>query len=179
MPGYHEIVKYIQLFDVSCEKMHMTFIPMPDWLIWHVSPTSYPSRGQILVIYTRWGHLALKWMPYANILLCMFCLLTTEFYWNTWIYCNLLHVNIYCVSHQASVTMIDALFNCTLILVYHDNSNCVTNFPAGTATLKRRWNGVVSGRRRLSTLFQRLIDVDKYTSKQRWHLDDESTLIRV
>ena len=30
-----------------------------------------------------------------------------------------------------------------------------------------------------SILFQRLIDVDKYASKQRWHLDDESTLIRV
>ena len=124
MPGYREIVKYIQLFDVSCEKMHMIFIPMAEWLIWHMSPTSYPSHGQILVIYTRWSHLALKWMPYANILLCMSCLLTTEFYWNTCIYCNLLHVNIYCVSHQASVTMIDALFYCTLILVYHDNSNC-------------------------------------------------------
>ena len=34
---------------VSCEKMHMAFILVPDGLIWHASPTS----GQMLVTYAR------------------------------------------------------------------------------------------------------------------------------
>ena len=42
----------------------------------------------------------------------------------------------------------------------------VVDCLSGTVTSTRRWCGVVSGRRRLVTLFQRLIDVDKHPSKQ-------------
>ena len=87
----------------------------------NILPESWPDIGDLYQMRpsgTRMNVIC-KYSNYA----CFACS-QRSFIENTWIYCNLFHVNIYCVSHQASTTMIDALFNCTLILENHDNNNC-------------------------------------------------------